>query len=277
MRIQRLASGSVLGLGLVVSVLLAVTTLLVVPQPAEAACAAMPKDKGQVTFSIDIPMTGTYRIWSRIYAPTASANGFYMQIDQTVCKTVVGNGGPIAAGKFTWVNWTDGDTNKIFSANLEKGKHTIVAAGLDANLSLDKVMFLTETTCTPVDTGTNCDWMSESGSPTPSTSVSPGAGQASPTPDANGNIPASSSNSSGSSSGQKTKSQDLVAGLVKYWPWVAGGAVLLLAAGGAAWYWRKKLFTFGSHATVGAPLAGATSPGVPQAGTVVQPQPPKNP
>lgn len=250
------------------------------PGTALAACAAMPKDKGQVTFSVDIPTTGTYRVWSRVYAPTAAANGFYMQIDQTVCKTVVGNGGPITAGKFTWVNWTDGDTSKIFSASLEKGKHTVVAAGLDANLSLDKVMFLTDTTCTPVDTGSNCDWTEGSASGSPSPSGSSANGTVSPTPNANGDIPGSNTGSTNNGSSQTSKQTGLVAGLVKYWPFMAAGVVLLIGVGSGAWYWRQRLFGIGHHQPApiqpvprGAMPVSATT-NAPPAGSVIQPHDP---
>ncbi len=267
------------------SLVVAVVGVLSMPSTAQAACSAMPKDKGQVSFSVDIPSTGVYQVWSRIYSPTASANGFYIQIDQAVCKTVVGNGGPIDAGKFTWVNWTDGDTKKLLSVNLEKGKHTIIAAGLDANLSLDKVMFLTDTACIPKDTGTNCDWMSDGTSPSPSVSVSPGAVQASPTPDANGNIPAGDSSGTGKNS--STDQKGLVAGLVKYWPWIAGGAVMLAAIGAGAWFGRKRLFgKFVHKPQVQTPSLSTPMPTAPPAGnagdvskpgTVILPRDPGGP
>ena len=36
-----------------------------IAQPASAACPAQAADKGVVTFTADIPVTGTYRFWSR--------------------------------------------------------------------------------------------------------------------------------------------------------------------------------------------------------------------
>lgn len=159
--------------GFALSGLAFTASVLVVPAPvAQAACAALPSDKGQAVFTVTIPSTATYRVWSRVWVPSAGNDGFYMQIDQTVCNTMVGNGGTMPAGQFTWVDWVSGNSATKFSASLTAGSHTVVVAGADPSVGIDKIMFLSDG-CVPTGDGTNCQ---------AAATATPVAGSATPTP-----------------------------------------------------------------------------------------------
>ncbi len=150
---------------------LTIPLTLVVPT-ALAACPALPSDKGYVTNTISVPAAGTYRVWSRIYSPSAGNDGFYMQIDQNTCNVAVGNGGAIATGGLTWVDWLNGNQNTKFNVSLTAGIHTVVAAGLDPGVGIDKVIFLSDTSCSPIGDGSNCSATASTVStPSPTTAV----------------------------------------------------------------------------------------------------------
>lgn len=125
--------------------------------PVEAACtASLPSDKGQASYTVNIPSSGNYRVWSRIYSPSAGNSGFYLQIDSTACKVVVGHSAAIPASQFTWVDYGTTTTNKI-NASLSAGNHAITIAGYDPGVGVDKMLFLSDAACVPTGmTGSNC-------------------------------------------------------------------------------------------------------------------------
>lgn len=163
--------------------LLSLLMLLFAPSDsAQAACAALPTDKGQVAYSVTIPAAGNYRVWSRIYAPSAGIDSFYLQIDQTSCNILVGNGGSIPAGQLTWVDWTGGNSANKFNVNLTAGVHSVIMAGFEPNVGVDKLLFLSGVSCTPNGDGTNCTSVVASPTATPVASSPPPGGSPAPTP-----------------------------------------------------------------------------------------------
>jgi hypothetical protein len=128
---------------------------LAAPQ-AQAACSALPTDKGTVTSTVDIASAGTYRVWSRIMAPDTTNNAFLMQVDQTYCAISVGGGTAIPASAWTWVDYQNGSQTTKINMTLTAGTHTVVLAGSAAGVMVDRVIFTTDTTCVPSGTGDNC-------------------------------------------------------------------------------------------------------------------------
>ena len=123
---------------------------------AAAACSALPSDKGQASYIVTIPTTGSYRVWSRIYSPSSNNNGFYMQVDQTYCSIKVGDSSSIPVGTFTWVNYQNAQPSNLITLNLSAGNHSVIIAGLDPGVGVDRMMYLTDFTCTPTGNGDNC-------------------------------------------------------------------------------------------------------------------------
>lgn len=122
----------------------------------EAACTALPTDKGTVTMTVAVPSTGTYRVWSRIFAQNTTDNSFLMQADQTYCNISVGGGSAIAPSTWTWVDYQNGSTSTKVTMDLTTGNHTFVLAGQDPSVMVDRVILTTDTSCTPTGTGDNC-------------------------------------------------------------------------------------------------------------------------
>ena len=148
-----------------------------------AACTPPGTDYGKITFSsangnaINIPATGTYRIWTRMAAPDTTNNTYLLDIDGSSCFTVGGSGVPTyAAGATTYFTGTntntsnDGNNNSNWIATTSTGGHvdvTLTAGDHDFTLYgnapgvvIDKLVFTQDTTCVPDNTspsfGDNC-------------------------------------------------------------------------------------------------------------------------
>jgi hypothetical protein len=86
-----------------------------------------------------------------------------MQVDQTYCNVLIGENSALPANQFTWVDYGTSTTSKI-NLSLTAGGHTIVLAGVDPGVGVDKLMLLSDATCVPTGFGANC---SPAATPTP--------------------------------------------------------------------------------------------------------------
>lgn len=125
------------------------------PHLAAADCAALPTDRGTVTSTVNIPATGSYRVWSRIKTADSTKNSFLMQADQAYCNVNIG-GVSLSANTWTWVDYYGGSTSQIVAMNLAAGNHTITMAGNADGVEVDRVIFTQDTNCVPTGTGDNC-------------------------------------------------------------------------------------------------------------------------
>ena len=119
-----------------------------------SACQAPANSYGTDTLTVTVPTAGTYNIWTRMEAPSASSDSFMMQIDGTTCYTVGGNSS-MPLNSWAWVNYQNGSTTSTISDTLTAGTHTIVLIGTEPSVEVDLIQLLT-TTCVPTGTGTNC-------------------------------------------------------------------------------------------------------------------------
>lgn len=139
---------------------------------AAAACDSLPTDKGVVTMNVTVPATGNYRVWLRMKAPSAVQNGVYLQIaDAGACRVTVGHVST-PANEWNWVDYQNGNAATKINANLTAGAHTIVLSGLDEGVLADKMLLLSNDTCTPTSDGTNC-MTSSTPVPTPAPTPTP--------------------------------------------------------------------------------------------------------
>ncbi len=130
---------------------------------ASAACANTPDpNQGTDTQTINVTTAGTYSIWTRMQAADSTNNSYYLQIDGG-CAIDVGDSSSISSSGWTWVNYQNGSTSSLITANLTAGNHTIVMTGREPGVGVDKLLFLSDPTCTPVDDpntpandGSNC-------------------------------------------------------------------------------------------------------------------------
>lgn len=116
---------------------------------ATGPCTAPSTDYGNVTSTVNIPSTGTYYIWSRIQAPSSSANSYLIQIDNAYCFNVGGNSS-IPTNSWQWINYQNGSTgSRISVSNLSSGNHSVKMIGNKDGVLLDRVIFTQDASCTP--------------------------------------------------------------------------------------------------------------------------------
>lgn len=128
-----------------------------------AACTPPGTDYGTVTMTANISASGTYRIWTRMSAPSASANTYLLDVDSANCYTVGGSSVPVYTSGATtyfannisnWVAKTSGGS--FIDVNLTSGNHTLKLIGNADGVVVDRVILTQDTTCTPKGDGANC-------------------------------------------------------------------------------------------------------------------------
>lgn len=184
-------------------------------QAASGACPAPAADYGRDALSINLPPAATYRVWSHMMVPSAAASTFMLQIDSNQCYNM-GGGTLITPNTWTWVDYADGNAAApVDITNLAAGTHSLTLIGAAPGVTVDDILFATDTTCVPTGNGSNCS----------------ASATASPT----------SSATAGTTSGGGGKSDTVVASAAKKlsvnWPLAVGA--LILVAGGGAWLWRR--------------------------------------
>ncbi|MEO6513400.1 MAG: Ig-like domain-containing protein [Candidatus Saccharimonadales bacterium] len=130
-----------------------------------AACTTPATDYGTVDLSVSIPTAGTYRIWTRMSAPSPSSvnNNYLLQLDGTTCYTVGGTTVPVyASGATTYfandsTNWIAKTTAGAFvDVSFTTGAHALKLIGNADGVVVDRLILTQDTTCTPTGTGDNC-------------------------------------------------------------------------------------------------------------------------
>lgn len=137
---------------------------LLYPRTAVAApCTPPGTDYGTVTYSATVSTAGTYRIWVRMAAPDTSTNTVFLEIDGNTCLTVGGSTVPVYAGGTSthfanntsnWINRTSGGAT--ISHSFTTGSHSFKLIGTGAGVVVDRVLVVTDDSCTPTGTGDNC-------------------------------------------------------------------------------------------------------------------------
>lgn len=140
---------------------------------AAGACTAPSTDYGSVTTSVAIPATGTYRVWTRLAAPSTTVNTYMLQIDGNSCYTIGGSTVPVftaaqdsantrfAANSTNWIAKTS--TGTFVDVALTAGSHALKLIGTGDGVVVDRLIFTQDTSCVPdgvntstLDPGDNC-------------------------------------------------------------------------------------------------------------------------
>lgn len=130
---------------------------------AAGPCTAPTTDYGTVTQTVNVPGTGTYRIWSRMSAPSSTANTYMLEIDANSCYTIGGSTIPTYASGATtffandtsnWISKTSAGTQ--VDVSLTSGNHTFKLIGNADGVVLDRLVLTQDTSCVPTGTGDNC-------------------------------------------------------------------------------------------------------------------------
>lgn len=166
--------------------------------PTTDPCTQIDEGSGQVSYDVDIPQTGEYRVWVRGYVSDINSDSVTLtnpalDASDDQCNIVLGDGGSFA-NQWTWIGHEGGRVNSPALVSFDSGEQSLVLTGRGYGFRVDTVLLTTDTSCTPTgQLGTNC-LTNVSATPTPSTTTSTSAtpdptSGATPTP----NVPSGSS------------------------------------------------------------------------------------
>lgn len=133
-------------------------------RPATAACAAPTTNYGSATMKLNVDKAGEYRLWTRMMAPDTTNNSLLLEVDGGTCF-VVGDSG-INANAWTWVNHQNGSSTSKIVTTLSAGTHTIKLIGREPNVKVDRVLAVSDQSCTPTNFGDNCMTQADTTKPT---------------------------------------------------------------------------------------------------------------
>ncbi|HEV2402919.1 MAG TPA: fibronectin type III domain-containing protein [Candidatus Saccharimonadales bacterium] len=121
-----------------------------------AACQPSGAIYGADSLSVTIPTTSTYAVWTRLQAPSSSADSIMLEIDGNNCYSI-GGSSAMSANTWTWVNYVNGNTSNTLTVSLGQGTHTFKLIGVNAGVAVDLLMLLDSSNgCVPTGFGTNC-------------------------------------------------------------------------------------------------------------------------
>ena len=144
------------------SLIVGATMGLVVAGPTvgAAACPTPTTDYGSVSIPVTVATAGTYTIWTRMKAPSATQNTVSLQLDTTSCFSV-GGGSLVAAtwanNDSNWINYQNGAASNVITTTLNAGQHTLKYIGVQAGVEIDRIILSTDLSCRPSGVGTNCE------------------------------------------------------------------------------------------------------------------------
>ena len=110
---------------------------------------------GKGTKSINLSLTGTYKIWSRMKAKGPGSNSYWLSIDGG-CPINVGDLDTMTTNSWVWISYQIGLTENPIVQYLTSGTHTITVIGKEAGLKLDRMIFTQDLSCVPTNLGGNC-------------------------------------------------------------------------------------------------------------------------
>lgn len=163
----------VLFLGLLLA---SIFSIIHAPVVKAADCIAPAPSYGTDTVILNVPTSTTYHLWVRMNVASNSANTILLQVNND-CANVGGGSLPINA--WTWVGYQNGNATEATQLSLPAGNTTVELLGNQANVGVDDILALANTTCIPVGDGGNCTADSQStGNGSGSTTIPPGSSQA---------------------------------------------------------------------------------------------------
>ena len=119
--------------------------------PHVSPCETGLSDEGAVAFSVDVPSTRQYQLWSRVMkGKSGKGSGIgYVQVDDA-CPVPAWDA-VTADGIWSW------ETGRSAFMTLEAGRHTIRFLGADGGVNLDRIVLTADEDCVPGHPGHACE------------------------------------------------------------------------------------------------------------------------
>ena len=119
--------------------------------PRVSPCDTGLSDEGVVAIPVDVPMTGEYRLWSRVMkAKSGTGSGIaLLQVDDNCPVPAWEERDP--DGEWSW------DTSDGAWLELEQGRHTLRILGAPGGVNLDRVVLTADVDCVPGFRAHSCE------------------------------------------------------------------------------------------------------------------------
>ncbi|HUB93823.1 MAG TPA: hypothetical protein VMB52_04950 [Verrucomicrobiae bacterium] len=133
----------------VLTVLSLVITPVFITKPADAvadSCALFGATSGNgvSTFSLQVPVSGTYTIWTRMRVVGSANHGILLRVDNSGCYDV-GGSNTAPTNSWQWVDYSDGSDSNVVNVPLVAGKHTFQFVHTDSTIEVDRVTLVSGT------------------------------------------------------------------------------------------------------------------------------------
>lgn len=133
-----------------------------------AGCSIPTTNYGTDTLTLNIPSTGQYYLWLNMQAPSTSSNSIEVQLNNSSCFTA-GGSSAMPLNTWDWINYQGGSSSNVMSAQLNGGTNTVELIGIQPGVMVSNVDLLSDGSCIPTGSGTNC---APTNVPPPTVSVS---------------------------------------------------------------------------------------------------------
>jgi len=107
--------------------------------PAGTATGSPTSPAGTASFGVNVPSSGSWRLWVRMYGPNATSDTWYESINGAARQQMV----PSVTGQWEWVAGR--------SYTLAAGLATLELGGRDAQARIDRVLLTDDSTFTPTE------------------------------------------------------------------------------------------------------------------------------
>jgi hypothetical protein len=151
----------ILGLTLVGATIALAVTITIQSSPkasAQTSCPPQDTSRGTVSSTFNVASGGSYRVWVRMSAQSATNDSFILEVDGTNCGIIMGDTGIPTSG-WKWINYRNGSTTNTVTMSLTAGAHSLKLIGREDGVKVDRVLFVpAQSTCVPDDAtkGSNC-------------------------------------------------------------------------------------------------------------------------
>ncbi len=108
---------------------------------------------GRVTYTVNLPAAGAYRVWGRVIMPSTDDDSFWLRFDGASTWVQWNNNTPFTSA-WTWVivhDTAQGETNMLWP--LSAGNHTLELAYREDGARLDKLLVTNDLTYVPTGLG----------------------------------------------------------------------------------------------------------------------------
>jgi uncharacterized membrane protein YgcG len=108
----------------------------------------LPDNTGRLTQKVSVDETTAYSMWIRQISDPAALDkdSVVVQVDDQ-CPVIAGD--KVEQSGFVWVGHESGDPANQLQFNLSKGEHTIIVAGREPGVGIDRVMLTANLLCAP--------------------------------------------------------------------------------------------------------------------------------